>query len=58
MKVAELIKRLKKLNPDAEVVIQDHDHGDDEMNGPVFVAEDSDSEILQERFSGPVVVIR
>lgn len=26
MKVKGLISKLKKMNPDAEVIIQDHDH--------------------------------
>lgn len=57
MKVKELIRQLKKLDPDAEVVIQDHDHGDDEMSGPVFQVSVSESIVLIERMGCPVVIL-
>lgn len=58
MKVKELIKQLRKLNPEATVVMQDHDQGEDENNGKVAFVEESESEVLRERFGGAVVTIR
>lgn len=57
MKVKELIRQLKKMDPDAEVVFQDHDHGADEMNGAVDHVNESDSDELIERMGGPVVLL-
>lgn len=57
MKVRELIRLLKKQNPDAEVLIQAQDHSEDETDGEATFARASDSEILQDRCGGPVVVI-
>ncbi|WP_161492368.1 hypothetical protein [Pseudomonas frederiksbergensis] len=57
MKVKELIGKLKKMNPDAEVVIQDHDHSQDEMAGPVASVTASDSAVLIDRMGGPVVTL-
>lgn len=58
MKVKELIRQLKKQNPEAVVVVQDHDHGNDEMAGPVERVSASDSEVLQDRLGGPVVTLQ
>lgn len=58
MKVKELIRQLKKQNPEAVVVVQDHDHGSDEMAGPVERVSTSDSDVLQDRFGGPVVTLQ
>lgn len=57
MKVKDLIRQLKKMNPDAEVVFQDHDHGADEMNGSIDHVKESSSEELIERMGGPVVTL-
>lgn len=57
MKVKELIRQLKKLDPDAEVISQDHDQSEDEVSGIISRAEQSDSQVLQERFGGSVVVL-
>jgi len=57
MKVKELIRQLKKSDPDAKVVIQDHDHGDDEMAGPVVRVSVSESTLLIERVGGAVVTL-
>lgn len=57
MKVKELIRQLKKMNPDAEVVFQDHDHDADEMNGSVDNVNESSSVELIERMGGPVVTL-
>lgn len=35
MNVKELIKKLKQMPPDSEVVWQDHDHGEYEVNARV-----------------------
>lgn len=58
MKVKELIRQLRKMNPDAEVIFQDHDQGNDEMNGEVDSVTECDSDELIERLGGPVVVLR
>lgn len=58
MKVKELIKSLKKQNPDAVVVWQDHDQGEDEMNDYVGSATASSDNDLIERIGAPVVVLR
>ncbi|MGS8281646.1 hypothetical protein [Pseudomonas sp. PARCl1] len=58
MTVKELIKQLRKLNPEAAVVMQDHDQGEDESNGTVLFVEESDSEVLRDKFGGAVVTIR
>lgn len=58
MKVRELIKRLRKEDPDATVLVQSHDQGEDETDGGICAVEASDSVVLQERCNGPVVVIR
>lgn len=55
MKVKQLIKLLQKQNPEAEVLIQAHDQSEDETDGPVEFVSASDSELLQDRFGGPVV---
>lgn len=55
MKVKELIRLLKKMDPDARVIFQDHDQGADEMNGEVDSVSVSYSEALIERLGGPVV---
>jgi hypothetical protein len=57
MKVKELISKLKKMNPDAEVIIQDHDHTKDEMAGQVESVTVSDSAVLIDRMGGPVVAL-
>lgn len=57
MKVKQLIKLLQKQNPDAEVLIQAHDQSEDETDGPVDFVSASESEVLQERFDGPVVLL-
>lgn len=57
MKVKQLIKLLQKQNPEAEVLIQAHDQSEDETDGPVDFVSASDSELLQERFDGPVVLL-
>ena len=56
MKVSELIKLHKKQDPNATVVWQAHDYGPEDMDSIDFVV-GSDSEALQERCNGPVVVI-
>lgn len=58
MKVKELIKKLKKQNPEALVIWQDHDQTEDEVAGDVVEVEASDSEILLERFGCPIVTLR
>lgn len=58
MKVKELIRRLKRLDPEAEVVVQTHDQGEDEVDSNVTAVVESDSEVLIERFGGPVVALR
>lgn len=58
MKVKELIRQLRKMNPDAVVIFKDHDHSTDEMNGEVWQVCECDSEVLAERFGGPVVELR
>ncbi len=57
MKVRELIKLLKKEDPDAEVVYQTHDQTNDELDGVIDSVAASDSEIIQNRFNGGVVVL-
>jgi hypothetical protein len=57
MKVKELIKQLRKMDPEAVVVFQDHDHGADEMNGEIDNVSESSSEELKERLGGPVVLL-
>lgn len=57
MKVRELIRLLKKQNPDAKVLIQAHDQSEDESDGPVEFVSASESELLQERYEGPVVTL-
>lgn len=57
MKVRELIRQLKKMNPDSEVISQDHDQGEHEVGNVLRRAEQSDSYVLQDRFGGPVVVL-
>lgn len=57
MKVRELIRLLKKQNPDAAVLMQAHDQSEDESDGPVDFVSASDSELLQERYDGPVVLL-
>ncbi|QZA71276.1 hypothetical protein AH02_33 [Pseudomonas phage AH02] len=58
MRVRQLINKLKKLDQDAVVLIQTHDQTEDETDGEVNTVESSDSEVLQERCNGAVVVIR
>ncbi|MEQ4254290.1 hypothetical protein [Pseudomonas syringae] len=57
MSVFELIKLLKKQNPEAKVLMQSHDQGEDETDGEVTAVSASESEILQSRCNGAVVVI-
>lgn len=57
MKVKELIRQLKKMNPDAVVIFQDHDQGGDEMNGVIDSVTECDSDVLAERLGGPVVAL-
>lgn len=58
MKVRQLIAKLKKMPPDADLVWQDHDHGDDEMNATVGTVIDVSDTSLGDRFGCPVVAIR
>lgn len=58
MKVKKLIAELKKMPQNAEVVIQDHDHAEDEMNTSVGCVCDVSHTVLSERYNGPVVAIR
>lgn len=57
MKVKALIRQLKKMHPDAEVVFQDHDHDAHEMNGSVDHVNESSRDELIERMGGPVVTL-
>ncbi|MFV0455566.1 MAG: hypothetical protein ACK5NQ_11355 [Pseudomonas sp.] len=57
MKVKELIRQLRKMNPDAVVIFQDHDHDYDEMNGEIDCVTECESEALIERLGGPVVAL-
>lgn len=57
MKVRQLIAELKKMPQNAEVVIQDHDHAEDEMNCSVCDVCDVSHTGLSERYNGPVVAI-
>jgi hypothetical protein len=56
MKVKELIKRLKKQDPEAEVIWQDHDQGESEFNGTVDMVIDTDNETLVERLGTDRIV--
>jgi hypothetical protein len=56
MKVKELIKRLKKEDPEAEVIWQDHDQGEDEFNGNVDMVIETDNETLIERLGTDRIV--
>lgn len=56
MKVKELIKRLKKEDPQAEVIFQDHDQGEDEFNGHIGSVNDTDNETLVERLGTDRIV--
>lgn len=56
MKVKELIKRLKKEDPEAEVIWQDHDQGEDEFNGTVDAVIETDNETLVERLGTDRIV--
>lgn len=58
MTVKELIRRLKKMDPEAPVVFQDHDHGPDEINGEVDSVEKSDSPVLSTFYGRPPVCLR
>lgn len=49
MKVKELIKQLKKEDPEAEVIFQDHDMSEDESNGIVYSVCEVESEVLSEK---------
>lgn len=49
MKVKELIKQLKKEDPEAEVIFQDHDMSEDESNGIVDSVCEVESEALSEK---------
>lgn len=40
MTVRELIKQLKKMPPEATVIIKDHDHGEGEFNNYVRYVRD------------------
>lgn len=40
MTVKQLIKELKKMPPEAVVIIKDHDHGEGELNGYVHYVSD------------------
>lgn len=57
MKVKELIRQLRKMDPEAVVVFKDHDHDADEMNGEIERVSECDSEALAERLGGPVVAL-
>lgn len=57
MKARHLIEKLKRLDPESEVVIQDHDHSEDEMNGPVTDVIQSESPILIAEMGGPVITL-
>lgn len=49
MKVKELIKQLKKEDPEAEVIFQDHDQSEDESNGFVDSVTEVESDVLSEK---------
>lgn len=57
MKVKKLIAELKKMPQNAEVVLQDHDHNEDEMNCEISSVCDVSHTKLSERYGGPVVAI-
>lgn len=49
MKVKDLIKQLKKEDPEAEVIFQDHDMSEDESNGVVESVTEVESDVLSEK---------
>lgn len=57
MKVKKLIAELKKMPQNAEVVLQDHDHAEDEMNCTISHVCDVSHTKLGEQYGGHVVAI-
>lgn len=57
MKVKKLIAELKKMPQNAEVVLQSHDHAEDEMDGVLVHVCDVSHTKLGELYNGPVVAL-
>lgn len=55
MTVRRLISLLKKMPQNAGVGIQDHDHGEDEMNGLLRSVEEASPTLKKERGVGVVL---
>ena len=56
MKVKRLIALLRKENPEAEVIFQDHDQEEGELNGEISYVAAVDSETLTERLGTDRIV--
>lgn len=57
MKVRQLIRELKKMDPNAEVGWQSHDQSEDELDGWVRVVSEGSVELLEREGLKAIVVL-